>query len=45
MGSVQAEHFFDRAYPDQRPKSQIVLVVARKDGTLTTADKEVADQL
>lgn len=45
MGSVQADKFLDKAYPGDRPKSQIVVVVARGNKVLTDEDKAVADEV
>ncbi|NUQ61754.1 MAG: MMPL family transporter [Pirellulales bacterium] len=45
MTSVQGEKLLEAAFPDALSKSQIILVVARKDGPLQPVDFAVADLL
>lgn len=45
MPNVQGQALLEEAFPDRRAKSQMVLVLARKDGPLTIDDLQVADQM
>ncbi len=45
MTSVQGERLLEAAFPEALSKSQIILVVARRDGPLEPADFAVADLL
>ena len=45
MVSVQGEALLERAFPDHRSKSQIVLVCQRANGPLTSDDLRALDQL
>lgn len=45
MVSVQGERLFNAAFPQTRSKSQMVVVLARDDGPLTSADWEATHRL
>jgi len=45
MTSVQGERLLDAAFPDMLSKSQVVIVVARREGPLQPGDVEIADRL
>ncbi len=45
MPSVQCEQLLEQAFPDNRSKSQIALVLARADGPLKLDDLRLVDQL
>ena len=45
MVSVQGERLFNAAFPQTRAKSQMVVVLARGDGPLNSADWEAAHRL
>ena len=45
MTSVRGEQLLARAFPDNKSKSQVVMVLERPDGALTPADYGVADRL
>lgn len=45
MTSVRGEHLLKQAFPDNKSKSQVVIVLERPDGALTQADYRVADRL
>jgi RND superfamily putative drug exporter len=45
MTSSRGEELFDKAFPDQTSKSEVVLVVARPNGRLRQEDYDVASRL
>lgn len=45
MPNVLGQALIQEAFPDRRAKSQMVLVLARRDGPLTVDDFQVADQM
>lgn len=45
MSSVRGEQLLARAFPDNKSKSQVVIVVERPDGALKPDDYKVADRL
>jgi RND superfamily putative drug exporter len=45
MSSVQGERLLQEAFPEGLSKSQVIFVLARRDGPLQPADYAIADQL
>jgi RND superfamily putative drug exporter len=45
MTSVEGERLLRAAFPQNRAQSQVIIVIARDEGSLTDADKEVAAYL
>src|SRR5688500_5912585 len=45
MTSVEGERLLREAFPQNRAQSQVIIVIARDEGPLTDADKDVAGYL
>jgi RND superfamily putative drug exporter len=45
MPSVRGEHLLEQAFPDDRSRSEMVLIVSREQGELTEQDQQIVQRL